>query len=105
MQPGKPVFVWIELLNYYDGDGNVTQPEPDKQTNLRFQLSDSFNYYARMSDVRTNELSKELININLYHTYSLANLANSAFAAPAIVLYAHKAPPLNIRQTDSAVPK
>ncbi|WP_408086090.1 hypothetical protein [Flavobacterium rhizosphaerae] len=110
LEPDKPVFVWIQLLGYYDEDGHKTALEPEMRTRLRFQLSDNLDYYAKMYNVKSKNLTEELININLLHTnYAFSNpsvkLANSTFSAPAIVLYAHKAEPLPVKHENVSAPK
>lgn len=94
----RKMFVWVELIEYYDETGVVVKPELDKQTRIKFQLSDKMNYYSKMSDLYTKQLSEEIINQNLMISYDFANLFfttphKSDLVAPALVLYAHKPEP------------
>jgi len=91
----KKMFVWVQLLDYYDDSGVVVVPEDDKYTKLKFQLSEKANFYSKTSDYHTKELSKELINMNKWLNYDHAVLFfdtphKSDLVAPAIVIYAHK---------------
>lgn len=95
MPSTKKVFVWIQLLDYYDNNDLIITPDLDEQTEVKFQLSDKMNYYTRMSDLHTHKLSEELINSNFMITYDFTNIFfttphKSDLVAPAIVLYAHK---------------
>jgi len=95
LQQGKPVFVWVELIGYYDEDGKKNVPDREHETKLKFQLSNEVNYYSRRSDLLTKELSPELINENLIIKYDFANGLfkkphKSILVAPAILLYASR---------------
>jgi hypothetical protein len=94
----KKMFVWVQLLDYYGESGAVVTPEEDKLTKLKFQLSEKANFYCKMQDLHTKEISKELININKWVTYDYAVLFfttphRSDLVAPAIVFYAHRVVP------------
>lgn len=41
------MFVWIELIDYYNENGVVAEAKPDERTKLKFQLSKQLNYYSR----------------------------------------------------------
>lgn len=91
----KKIFVWVQLLGYYDENGNLINPELERQTRLKFQLSKQVNYYSKMSDLSTKILTPELININFMINYDFANMFfkiphKSDLVAPAIILYSHK---------------
>jgi hypothetical protein len=59
----KDFFVCLILQDYYDDNNNIMQPLIKEKTKLKFQLSKKLNYYSKMSDTYTNELTKELINM------------------------------------------
>ena len=91
----KKMFVWIQLLGYYDAAGKEIVPEADKLTRLKFQVSDKTNYYSRMYDSTLKQPTLDIINRNLMLNYDFATLFfttphKSELVAPAIVLYAHK---------------
>ncbi|MFY7731615.1 MAG: hypothetical protein ACOVRN_18995 [Flavobacterium sp.] len=106
----KKMFVWVQLLGYYDEKGSSIVPEKyDDLTKIKFQLSDKTDYYSRMSDGgRTlpdgsHPLTDFIVNMNvmLNHDY-LAQFfitpPKSALVAPDMVLYAHKpdSKPMNV---------
>lgn len=87
----KNVFVTIELLNHFDENNKKIELEFKNKTKLKFQLSEKINYYAKMSDFQSGELTKELININLMIKYDFAfrlfkTPHKSILIAPAILL-------------------
>ena len=89
----KNVFVFIELLGYYDKNNILIQPNFKDATKLKFQLSKKLNYYAKMSDSYTKELTKELINMNQMINKDFAFMFfqkphKSNLVAPAILLEA-----------------
>ncbi|MCX6171849.1 MAG: hypothetical protein NT048_03305 [Flavobacterium sp.] len=89
----KDVFICIQLENYYDEDNNLIKPVFKEKTKLKFQLSKKLNYFAKMSDTYTNELTNDLININSTINYDFANHFfkkphRSILVAPAILLKA-----------------
>lgn len=91
----KKMFVWIELIDYYNESGVVAEAKPDERTKLKFQLSKQLNYYSRLYDVHANMLSEFIININTWLNYDYVNTFfatphKSSLVAPAIVLYAQK---------------
>lgn len=93
--PGKKVFVWIQLLGYFDKDGKEVMPQENERTKIKFQMSKLTNFYSRMSDYYTGELTKSLKNINLMINYDFANSFyktphKSILVTPAIVLYGQK---------------
>ncbi|MFP9098145.1 hypothetical protein ACLI09_03760 [Flavobacterium sp. RHBU_24] len=91
----KKLFVWVQLLSYYDAGGAVVVPEDDNRTKLKFQLSEKSSFYSKTRDLNTKELSKDMINMNEWLTFDFATMFfttphKSDLVAPAIVLYAHK---------------
>lgn len=91
------LFVWFQLLSYYDVNGVEIQPEPEERTKLKFQLSNHNSYYSRMSDFYTHKSSASIINSNLLVTYDLMIMYSttphkSSLVTPAVVLYATKLP-------------
>jgi hypothetical protein len=89
----KDVFVCIQLENYYDENNNIIKPVLKEKTKLKFQLTKKLNYFAKMSDTYTNELTNDLININSTINYDFANHFfkkphRSILVAPAILLKA-----------------
>ncbi|MXN91582.1 hypothetical protein GR160_10115 [Flavobacterium sp. Sd200] len=90
--PDKPLFVWVELVEYYDKDGNVIDPDLDDATRLKFQISEQLNYYSKRYDVLTKQYFEELINENRIINYDFAHQFftkphKSDLVAPAILLY------------------
>jgi hypothetical protein len=91
------LFVWFQLLSYYDVNDVEIQPEPEEKTKLKFQLSNHNSYYSRMSDLYTHKSSAYIINSNLLVTYDLMTMYSttphkSSLVTPAVVLYATKLP-------------
>jgi len=91
----RKMFVWIQLLGYYDATGKEVIPETDQQTKLKFQMSEKTNYYSRRFDRNTQKTTREIFNINQTISYDLAKMYfitphKSDLVAPAILLYAHK---------------
>jgi len=91
----KKMFVWIQLLEYYDEKGMAVTPEQDKQTKVKFQLSDKLEYYSRMYDLSTKKYTDGIVNTNRMLNYDFATLfyntpKKSDLVTPAILLYAHK---------------
>ena len=89
------IMVAAELINYYDDNGNVYWPESGRQTKLKFQLSDRADYYAKLINMHTRELTPNLRNINLMINYDFAyqffkKPHKSIIVAPAILLYAEE---------------
>lgn len=96
LQVDKPIFIWIQLLGYYDREGKELNPNVDAATTLRFQLSDYENFYSRYWDANTKQLTSELINNNIRIKYDFANQLftkphKSILLTPAITLYGSKA--------------
>lgn len=100
----KKMFVWVQLLGYYDENGKAFTPEPDKRTKIKFQLSDKTDYYSRMSDGGrilldgSHPVTDFIVNMNVmlnheYITRFFKAPPKSALVAPAMVLYAHKPEP------------
>ncbi|WP_162926886.1 hypothetical protein [Flavobacterium psychrotrophum] len=92
----KKMFVWIQLIGYYDENGRKYTPELDRQTKIKFQMSNQTNYYSRMADGYKKDGTTDFIaNMNAMYNYEYAyrffsTPPKSALVAPAIVLYAHK---------------
>ncbi len=63
-KPKSNLFVVIELVSYEDETGEVINPEPNKQTKLKYQLSKKMNYFAKMWNISTKSLTPYHININ-----------------------------------------
>lgn len=87
----KNIFVTIELQEYFDENNNQIQPNSENKTKLKFQTSKKINYYSKLADFYTNELTKELININVKINYDFAYQLfekphKSILVAPAILL-------------------
>jgi hypothetical protein len=100
----KKMFVWVQLLGYYDEKGNHVIPDKDDITKIKFQLSDKTDYYSRMSDGAqtlpdgSHPLTDFIANMNImlnhdYATQFFRRPPKSALVAPAMVLYAHKPEP------------
>lgn len=91
----ESVFVTLELISYYDENNNIIVPSFKDSTKLKFQLSNQTNYYAKMVNSTTGELTSKLININALINYDFAyqffsKPHKSSIVAPAILLYAQK---------------
>lgn len=87
----KNIFVSIEVQGYYDENDKKIQPKLESQTELKFQLSEKLNYYSKMSNSQSDELTKELLNTNLRINYDFAfqlftKPHKSILVAPAILL-------------------
>ena len=90
------VFVWIELIDYYNEDGVVTDVKEDEWTRLKFQMSKQLDYYSHTVDLYSNKSSTFMVNTNLWlkHDYLRAFFKTphkSMLITPAIVLYAKNA--------------
>ncbi|AWA31126.1 hypothetical protein HYN48_14070 [Flavobacterium magnum] len=91
----KKIFVTIQLLNYFDTNGEIIKPKKNNLTKLKFQMSTTNDFYARTIDFYTKELSQDLFNINFMIKYDFSNSLHkkphkSILVTPAIVLYAGK---------------
>jgi hypothetical protein len=62
----------VELVGYFDTDGNPVVPEPDDRTMVKFQFSKQANYFTRTIDFYTREESEGLINMNARVNYDFA---------------------------------
>jgi len=93
LYPYKPLFVSIQLINYFDESNNKVNPTNEYKTKLKFQLSDRTNFYSKTIDVISKDMSHNLININLMINYDFAyqffiKPHKSILVSPAIILYA-----------------
>ena len=86
----KNVFITIELQDYQD-ENNKIELDKKNHTRLKFQMSEKSNYYGKMSDAQTGDLTTELININekiksdfIFMSYDKPH--KSLLVAPAILL-------------------
>ena len=91
----KPLLVWIEVVAYYDKEGNELTPDPKEATKVKFQLSKYANLYSKTADMDSKKISESLINVNVMINYDFAMLSfgkphKSVIVAPAILLYARK---------------
>ena len=98
----KPLFVSFQLIGHYDENENPITPDISQMTKMKFQISDKFSYYSKLSDVHTGKLSEGIININrwLHHDYYYTFFKKphkSNLAAPAVLLYLSKLPAINIK--------
>lgn len=89
------VFVTLELISYFDENNKIVLPSFEDSTKLKFQFSSLTNYYAKMADSTTGELTSKLININAMINYDFAysffkKPHKSSLVAPVILLYAQK---------------
>ncbi|WP_298153017.1 hypothetical protein [Flavobacterium sp.] len=89
---GKPVFIVFELLGYYDENDNPVQPANTELTKIKFEISDTANYYCRTVDYETRIPSKGLFNINAMINYDFAHMffttpAKNDIVTPAVLLY------------------
>lgn len=87
------VFVCVELQAYYDENNTAIQPLVGDQTRLKSQLSKLINFYTKLVDGDTGELTKEMINSNAMINRDFAfnffkKPHKSNLVAPAIILYA-----------------
>ncbi|MUV04065.1 hypothetical protein GN157_10120 [Flavobacterium rakeshii] len=92
LEAGENILVSVELVDYYDDEGNIITPEFKDLTKLKFQLSDRADYYAKLMNQNTHELTPNLRNINLLINYDFAHHFfkkphKSSIVAPAILLY------------------
>jgi hypothetical protein len=92
LSPDKPLFVSFQLIGHYDEFNNPITPELSQKTKLKFQISNKFDYYSKLSDIHTGELSVDIININrwlhydYYYTF-FKKPHKSALLAPAVLLH------------------
>ncbi|MEE1898927.1 hypothetical protein V1389_11305 [Flavobacterium rakeshii] len=92
LEAGENILVSVELVDYYDDEGNIINPEFKDLTKLKFQLSDRADYFAKLMNQNTHELTPNLRNINLIINYDFAHHFfkkphKSSIVAPAILLY------------------
>ncbi len=91
-KPKTNVFVVVELVSYEDEKGLALEPEPNKQTKLKYQLSKKMNYFAQMFNRTTNALTPFHINVNAmirrdFNSMFKETPHRSILVAPAIALY------------------
>jgi len=67
------ILVCVELLNYYDIYNNIITPKNNERTKLKLQLSNVNNYYAKMINSETKNMTKKMININRMIKYDFVN--------------------------------
>jgi hypothetical protein len=87
----KNIFVFIELQNYFDDNNNIIKPESKNTTKLKYQMSSKANYYSKIADYYTNELSTDLYNINQMINFDFAKKFfekphKSILVSPAILI-------------------
>ncbi len=93
LKPKNSLFISFQLLNYYDVNNNLINPNNEHKTKLKFQLSNKVNYYSKTIDLYTKVTSTNLININHMINYDFANEFflkphKSILVSPAVILYA-----------------
>lgn len=93
LYPNKPLFVSIQLINYFDESNNKVDPTNEYKTKLKFQLSNRTNFYSKTLNFISKEMSPDFLNINLLINYDFANEFymkphKSILVSPAILLYA-----------------
>lgn len=89
--PLEGVLASVELVHYFDEDGNYAFPEPGDRTKIRFQFSARTDYFARTADLYTKVESIGLANINARINHDFAILFfkkphKSNLTAPAYFL-------------------
>jgi len=94
--PDKPIFISFHLINHYDKNNNPIYPEISEQTKLKFQLSNKLDYYSKLVDYYTEELSVDLVNCNRMIITDFENLFfkkphKSNLDAPAVLLHLKEA--------------
>lgn len=92
LEAGENILVSVELVDYYDEEDNIINPEFKDLTKLKFQLSNRADYFAKLMNQNTHELTPNLRNINLMINYDFAHHFfkkphKSSIVAPAILLY------------------
>jgi len=95
LPPNKPVLVWIQVIEYYDKEGQVFDPVEKERTKIKFQLSNRSDLYSKTYNISTKQTSSNLININVMINYDFATAFfkkphKSILVTPAILLYASK---------------
>lgn len=88
----ESMFVCFELDAYYNDNNDKIEPSLERQTKLKFQLSNQTNYYAKTSDYYTKMPVDEIVNINAMINRDFASMFfkkphKSNLVAPAIILY------------------
>jgi len=91
----QPFFITFELLSYFDASGAYVVPDTEEQTRIKLQLSEKADYFSKMTNQRTGELSKDLINVNAMINYDFAfhffkKPHKSNLVTPALLLYANR---------------
>lgn len=92
---GNKVLVSVQLIDYFNTDGSHFEPEDNKVTKLKFQLSNRADYYAKLININTRKETLHMRNINLMMNYDFANHFHkkphkSIIVAPSILLYSIK---------------
>src|SRR5690606_18374418 len=57
LSPDKPLFVSFHLINHFNNNDSIIIPEISHSTKLKFQLSERLDYYSKLVDYYTEELS------------------------------------------------
>lgn len=91
----KPVFVTITLVANYDEAGREINVPFKDSSKIKFRQSKLANYYSKMGQAPSGELTKGFMNINAMINYDFANVffskpAKSSIVTPAVLLYTHK---------------
>lgn len=92
LEKNESIFVDIQLINYYDNNENIIQPNIEDETKLKFQLSNKTNYYSKMVNHSTGEYTLDYVNINAMINYDFANRFfkkphKSNLVTPVMILY------------------
>lgn len=91
----QPVFIALELVDYFDANNQVVSPKTEDMSAILFQLSNQTKYFAKMYNVQSQKLSPQLMNINSWINYDFAfyffkKPGKSTLVAPAIVCFGRK---------------
>jgi len=89
----KPIFVSIELIDYYDKNDTSVKPNFKKATKLKFQISDKTNFYSKAHDSSSEKLTDDFVNVNHMRINDFDYLFSkkphkNTLVCPAILLYA-----------------
>src|SRR5690606_8575023 len=96
LSPDKPLFVSFHLINHFNNNDSIIIPEISHSTKLKFQLSERLDYYSKLVDYYTEELSVDLVNCNRMIIFDFENMFfkkphKSNLVAPAVLLHLKEA--------------
>jgi len=70
--PLGKMWISVELVDYLDENNKKIEIKNEEKTKVKFQFSNESNYFEKMSNTYTEELTKGLFNINGRIKYDFA---------------------------------